>query len=98
MLQKCVNPYKYIDNWEKSGEISIPEKEYFYSGLNMGDITDTDYGHATAVWKEFEIKKLGKYHNLFAWKDIVLKPGAFQNFMNMCLDPARFLTEPGSAW
>ena len=38
-----------MDDWEKFNEKSLPEKEDFYSHLNMEDITNTDYAHA----KEF---------------------------------------------
>ena len=31
----------------------------------MEDITDADYAHARKVCKDFEIKNLGKYHNLY---------------------------------
>ena len=32
-----------MNDWEKSNEISLPEKEDFYSQLNMEDITDAEY-------------------------------------------------------
>ena len=35
-----------MDDWEKLNETSLPEKEYFYSHLNMEDITYADYAHA----------------------------------------------------
>ena len=35
-----------MDDWEKFTEISLSEKEDFYSHLNMEDITDADYAHA----------------------------------------------------
>ena len=47
------------DDWEKFIETLLPEKEDFYSHLNMEDITDADYVHAKRVCKGFEIKKLG---------------------------------------
>ena len=56
LLRKGVYPYEYIDNWEKFNETSLPEKEHFYSDLNMEDITDADYAHAKRVCKDFEIK------------------------------------------
>ena len=45
LLQKGVYPYEYINDWEKFNEISLYEKEDFYSDLNMEDITDADYTH-----------------------------------------------------
>ena len=51
MLRKGVYPYKYIDDWEKLNEKSFPEKEGFYSDLNMEDITEADYAHANEFVK-----------------------------------------------
>ena len=38
-MWRSVYPYEYIDDWEKSNETSLPEKEDFYSH----DITLADY-------------------------------------------------------
>ena len=38
---------------EKFNETTLPEKEEFWSNLNMEDITDADYMHAKRVCKEF---------------------------------------------
>ena len=35
LLQKGVYPYEYVDDWEKFNETSLPEKEDFYSHLNI---------------------------------------------------------------
>ena len=43
LLRKVVQPYEYIDDWEKFNEILLFEKEDFYSHLNMEDISDADY-------------------------------------------------------
>ena len=40
--QKGVYPYEYMKDWQKFNETSLPEKEDFYSHLNMEDITDAD--------------------------------------------------------
>ena len=42
-----------MDDWEKFNEASLPEKEDFYSHLNMKDIIDSDYAHAKRVCKDF---------------------------------------------
>ena len=36
----------------------LPEKENFYSYLNMENVTDADYAHTKGVCKDFEIKNL----------------------------------------
>ena len=43
LFKKCVYTDEYMDEWEKFNEISLPEKEEFYSNLNMEDIIDADY-------------------------------------------------------
>ena len=79
------------------------KKEDFCSHLNMEDITDADYLHAKRVFKNVEIKNLGKYHDLYVQSDTLLLADVFENFRNMCLgiyefDPAEFLSAPGLAW
>ena len=44
---------------------TLPEKEIFYSNLNMEDITEADCKHGKRVCKDFEVKNLGKYHDLY---------------------------------
>ena len=53
-----------MDDWEKFNETSLPEKEDFYSHLNMEDVTDADYTHAKGVCRKIEIKNLGEHHDL----------------------------------
>ena len=38
----------------------------------MDNITDADYTHKKRVCKDFEIKKLGEYHDLYAQSDTLL--------------------------
>ena len=42
LLRKSVYPYEYMDSWERFEETSLPDKEAFYSSLNVEDITDVD--------------------------------------------------------
>ena len=64
LLRKGVDPYEYMDDWEKFNETAIPEKEEFYSNLNMEEVADTDHMHAKRHCKDFDIKNLCEYHNL----------------------------------
>ena len=54
-----------MDSWKIFNEISLPDKEYFYSNLNIEDITDVDYRHAKRVFKNLSNKNLGDYHHLY---------------------------------
>ena len=53
-----------LDDSERFSE-TLPEKEGFYSDLNMEYITDVDDANAKSVCKDFEIKILGEYHDLY---------------------------------
>ena len=55
-----------MDHWEKFNKTLLREKKYFYSHLNMENITDADYMHMKRVCKDFEIKHLGEYHDFRA--------------------------------
>ena len=43
----------------------------------MEDITAADYMYAKRVWKDFEIKELGKYHDLYVQSDTLLLADVF---------------------
>ena len=100
--EKVFIPYRYMDNWEKFNETSLPEKEDFYNHLNMEDITDGDYTHTKRVCEDFEIEDLGEYHDLYVQSDTLLLADVFENFRNMCiniyeLNAAKLLLAPGLA-
>ena len=51
----------------------------------MEDITNADYMHTKRVCKDFEIKNLGEYHDLYVQSDTLLLADVSENFRNMCL-------------
>ena len=57
--------YEHMDSWKRYDETTHPNKKAFYSELYLEDITDKDYIHAKKVFKEFEIKNLGEYSDLY---------------------------------
>ena len=92
-----------MKEWGKFNEISLPEKEGFYSDLNMKNITDTDEMHAKRVWKDFETKKLGDYCDLYLKGDTFLLADVCKIFRKMCIkiynpDPAKFPSASVLAW
>ena len=91
-----------MNDWLKFNETTSPEKDELYSSLNMKDITDSDYINAKRVRKDFEIKNLGEYHDLFLKSNTLLLGDVFETFRKICfkiyhLDPVKFLSSPGLA-
>ena len=72
LLRKGVYPYECMDDWGKTNEALLPEKEEFCRNLNMEDIIDPDYMHTKKVCIDFEMKNLGGYHDLYFKSDILL--------------------------
>ena len=100
LLRKGIYRYEYMDSWERFNETSLPNKEDFYSNLNMEGNNDTDYRHVKRVFKTFNKKHIGDYHDLYVQSDTLLLPDVFENFRNMYfkeyeLDPTYFLSLPG---
>ena len=85
LLRKGIYPYEYMDNWERFDETSLPDKDSFYSSLNMENIDDIDYRHGNDVFKKFKFKNLGEYHDLYVQSDTLLLADVFENFRNMCI-------------
>ena len=72
LTRKGVYPYEYMSVWDKFKESQLPSIEVFYSKLNMSKISEDDYQHAQRVWKQFGIRNLGDYHDLYLRTDVVL--------------------------
>ena len=83
LLRKGVYPYEYMDSWERFDETSLPDKETFYSSLNMDSITDIDHRHAKRVFKNLSNKNLGNYHDLYVQSDTLLLADVFENYVYM---------------
>ena len=103
MTRKGVNPYDYMDSFEKFNKTELPTKEEFYSILSDEHITDEDYQHAKNVWNTFKLQSMGEYHNLYLKSDILLLADVFENFRKTCLqyyklDPCHYFTSPGLSW
>ena len=90
-------------DWDKFKETKLSLREAFYGKLNMSGVGKEDYEHGNRVWKEFGLKDLGEYHDLYLKMDVILLPNVFEAFRkvslkNYGLDPAHFYTAPGLAW
>ena len=74
-----------MDSWERLNEKSLPDKEAFYSNLNMEDITGVEYKHSKIVFENLINKVLGDYHDLYVQSDTLLLADVFENLRNMCI-------------
>ena len=94
LMRKGIYPYEYMSSWDKFKETHLL--------LNMTVISEDDYQHAQKVWKEFRIRNLGEYHDLYHRTDVILLANVLETFRDSCLehyslDPAHFYTSPGLA-
>ena len=97
MSQKGVYPYDYMDCFEKFDQTELPTKEQFYSFLNDQHITNGKYDNARKVWKTFNLKNMGEYHDLYLKSDVLLLADVFESFRKTCLqyynlDPCHYFT------
>ena len=86
LLRKSVDPYEYSNSWERFDETVLPNKEAFYSELKLKEISDKDYKHAQKVFRDFNLKNLGEYHDLYIQSDTFLLSDVFENFRNKCIE------------
>ena len=61
----------------------------------MREISNHDYSHAQKVWKAFNIRNLGEYHDFYLKTDVLLPNNVSEAFRSTCLkhynlDPAHF--------
>ena len=103
LIRKGIYPYEYMSSWDKFNEGRLPSKDKFYSKLNMAGVSDKEYEHACKVWREFGVKNMGEYHDLYLRTDVILLANVFESFRevymkNYGLDPAHFYTALWLAW
>ena len=103
LSEKGVYPYDYMNAFEKFNDEQLTSKEQFYSRLTEEDITNDDFKKAKQIWKHFDTKNMGEYHDLYVKTDVLLLTDVFENFRDMCLsfyglDPVYYYTLPNFAF
>ena len=74
LKQKDAYPYEYMDSFKRFNEEKLPDKKCFYSCLKNGTtgddrekldchISNKDYLTCNKIWNEFNMKKMGDYHD-----------------------------------
>ena len=100
LKRKGVYPFDYMDSFDRFDEEKLPNKDDFLSIMNGEHINDIEYEHAENVCKEFKLKTMGEYHDLYLGTDILLLANISENFRTNCeqyygLDPCHYFTSPG---
>ena len=103
MSQKGLHPFDYMDCFKKFYRTELPTKKQFYSILNGQHVTNGEYDYARKVWKTFDIKPMGEYHDLYLKSDVLSLADVFETFRKTCLqyyklDPCHYCTSPGLSW
>ena len=75
-----------MTSWKKFTETQLPPKEAFHSSFNMSNISKSDYEHAQKVWRAFDLKNLGEYHDLYLKANVILLANMFEAFRGTCLE------------
>ena len=101
--KKNIYPYEYFNSFKKFKESKLPEIDKFFSSLKDCGISEKEYQGAFDVWKVFQIKNLGEYHDLYLKTDVLLLCDVFEKFINVCLkdyglDPCHYFSSLGLSW
>ena len=91
-----------MNSFKKFDKCELPNKDAFCSSLKDKGITDKEYLRLIEVWKVFDIKNLGEYHDLYLKTDVLLLCDLFEKFINFSskyyeLDPCHYFSSPGLA-
>ena len=92
-----------ILSFKKFKETNSPDIDKFFSSLKDCGISEGEYQRACDVWKVFEVKNLGEYHDLYLKTDVLLLCDVFEKFIDICLtqyklDPCHYFSSPGLSW
>ena len=98
VCRKGIYPYEYIDSHNRFKETELPPIQKFHGQLS-GKISQNDYIHAQKVWKEFECKNLGEYHDLYLKTDVLSLADVWTQLQKMSiecdeLDPSHYVSLP----
>ena len=98
LIHKGIYPYEYMDGFER-----FPPKGKFYSTLSEYSITDEEFIFAFHVYKKYECRIIGEYHDIYLKTDISSLTDVSKNFRSTCLkyyglDPSPYLSAPNFAF
>ena len=68
--KKGIYPYEYFNSHKTFKETNLPDIEKIFSSLRDSNISEKEYQRACDVWKLFEIKNVGQYHDFYLKTDV----------------------------
>ena len=103
VTRKGVYPYSYMDSFDRFEEKQLPSIECFYNDLSDMPITESEYEHAQAVWRAFDMTSMKQYHDTYLVTDIVILADIMSEFSRVCmrdygLDPKHYISLPSFSW
>ena len=101
--QKGVYPYEYMNSFKRFKKNKLPDIDCFFNSLKDFEISEKEYSRTCNIWKVFNIKNLGEYHDLYLKNDVLLLCDGFEKFINVCLkdyglDPCHYYSSPRLSW
>ena len=77
--QKGAYPFDYMDSFKRFNEEKLPDKKCFYRSVEDGKtgengkkldahMSDEEYLTCKKIWKEFDMKNMGDYHDHYLKK------------------------------
>ena len=89
-----------MNSFKRFKEHRLPDIDCFFNSLKDCCISDEEYSRACNVWKAFNIKNLGEYHDLYLKTDVLLLCDVFEKFIDVYLkdyelDPRHYFSCPG---
>ena len=102
--KKGFYPYEFVDSIEKlQTPITELKQEHFKSKLTLSELSNEDWCHIQKVIKEFNIKTLQDYHDLYLNIDVYGLADVFEYHRELSLqtyglDPAHYIGLPGLSW
>ena len=66
--------------------------------MSEEDLTLDEYKKAKQIWKHFNIKNMGDYHDLHSKTDVLLLTDVFENLRDRCLSLYEYYIQPNFAF
>ena len=83
LTRKGVNPYSYMDSFDKFEDVKLPERDAFTNDLTKKKISDDDWDFVNDLWITFDLDTLGELHDLYMETDTLLLADVFLSLIHI---------------